>query len=418
MQRFRVQVDGTFAERPSGDHHEDVPSYSLRVIDRIDQVQAAQWDSLLDPVATPFVRHAFLSAVEESGCASPERGWTPRHLLLSRGKELVAACAAYIKEDSDGDFSRDWDWANAAARARMRWYPKLSVTVPFTPVCGRRLLVKAGEDARELRAALVQGLREVARREKINTVHVLFPLEDEAEDLAAAGLATRVSYQFHWQNRGYTSMEDFLSKLNSKKRAMLKREMAQPEKQGIHLRTVRGDELATDWKKWAKTVAALHAHTVDKLMWGRRWLDQGFYERLFQAMPEPIEVVVAERKGKVIAGAFNVVGGKRLYGRYWGCFEEHPFLHFNVCLYHSVAECIALGREAFEGGAGGEHKLPRGFEPSVTWSAHAALDPRLDAAVRDTLSEETPARRAEIVRYREQASVFKKETAAGEPGVP
>lgn len=335
-----------------------MPALRLRVVARLDQVPASDWDALLDARATPFVRHAFLHALEESGCAAAANGWTPRHLLVYRSQErggadgaqgevLVGAAPAYRKEDSDGDFSRDYDWASVAARARLRWYPKLSVTVPFTPATGQRFLIKPGAPREQVLAALVRGLFEVAKDEQLASVHALFPREAESRAVAPLGLAPRVSYQFHWQNRGYASLEAFLARFSAKRRAMLKREMAQPAKDGLHLRTVRGEELRVDHRRWAHTVHTLHAHTVDQLLWGRRWLNEEFYERVFLAMPDALEVVVAEKQGKVIAGAFNVFGAGRLFGRYWGCLEEHPFLHFNVCLYHSIAECIALGREAF-----------------------------------------------------------------------
>jgi predicted N-acyltransferase len=243
----------------------------------------------------------------------------------------------------------------------------------------------------------------------VASLHALFPDEDEAAEHARAGLSVRVSYQFHWRNRGYRSVDDFLARFNAKKRAMLRREMAAPQKQGISIRTVRGDELAQDRLRWARAAHDLHRSTVDKLMWGRRWLNEKFYEMVFASMPGDVEVVAAEKGGRLIAGAFNVRSATRLYGRYWGCLEEHPFLHFNVCYYHSIAECIARGVEVFEGGAGGEHKLSRGFEPSLTWSAHRAFDPRLDEALRGHLRTETPQRAEAIERYRAESGIFKAE---------
>ena len=380
----------------------------LRVLPSITDAGRHSWDALLDDQATPFVRYDWLAALEESGCAAPRAGWTPRHLTLWRGSRLVAAAPAYLKEDSDGDFARDWDFASAAMQARLPYYPKLSLTVPFTPCTGRRFLVAPGEARAPLVAQLLRGAEELAREEGWASLQVLFPDRQEADELAALGWAVRVSYQFHWHNRGYRDQDDFLSRLTSKKRAMLKREMAQPAKDGIEIRTVREAEFREHPKRWAKTIHALHAHTVDQLMWGRRWMNQGFYDRIFANMPDALEAVVAEKGGKVIAGAFNVASKTRLYGRYWGCFEQHPFLHFNVCYYHSVAECIRRGTEMFEGGAGGEHKLPRGFEPSITYAAHRCLDPRLEASLRRHLADETPARSAAIARFREGAGVYKK----------
>ncbi|HMC33406.1 MAG TPA: GNAT family N-acetyltransferase, partial [Myxococcales bacterium] len=224
------------------------------------------------------------------------------------------------------------------------------------------------------------------------TWQVLFPDEAGARELEEAGMALRVSWQFHWRNERYRSIDDFLARFNSKRRHMLRREMAAPAEQGIEIRTIRGEELRREPARWAKAAHALHRSTVDKLMWGRRWLNEKFYLAAFAGMSDAIEVVAAFRGGELIAGAFNVASPTRLYGRYWGCFEEHPFLHFNVCYYHSIADCIARNLQVFEGGAGGEHKLPRGFLPALTYSAHGFTDAKLDRAVRQHLARETPHR--------------------------
>ncbi len=380
---------------------------SLRALDSITDVSPLAWDALLVPREMPFVRWAWLSSLEQSGCASSPAGWTPRHLTLWRGSQLVAAAPTYIKGDSDGDFARDWDLGSAALRAGLRYYPKLCVTVPFTPVAGRRILVAPGEDVQACRAALLEGALELAERERLGTVQILFSEQEEALALEQLGFARRISHQFHWTNRDDVTMDVYLSRMNSKRRSMIRREMAAPAQQGISLRTVRGYELAADSSRWARLAHALHEHTVDKLVWGRRWLNLDFYLRAFAAMPESLELVVAERDGRPIAGAFNVSTSTHLFGRYWGCFEEHPFLHFNVCLYHSVADCLARGLRVFEGGAGGEHKLSRGFEPEETYSLHRALDPRLDDALRTHLEAETPERHAALSRFRAESNIFK-----------
>src|SRR5437870_2640269 len=222
-----------------------------------------------------------------------------------------------------------------------------------------------------------------------------------------AGLSLRMGFQFHWRNEGYRTPEDFLARFRSKDRNAIKRERRAPQEQGIAIRTVRGDELSKAPREWAKAVHELHSSTVRKLMWGRGWLNRAFYDLVFERMPDALEVVEARRDGKRIAGAFNVAGGNRLYGRYWGSFEDHPFLHFNVCLYHSIDECIRRGVAAFEGGAGGDHKLSRGFLPSETWSAHAFLDARLDDAMRRALAAETEERKGALRRWCDQSPILK-----------
>src|SRR6185436_4406887 len=310
---------------------------------------------------------------------------------------------AYLKEDSDGDFSRDWGWADAAARAGIAYYPKLTLTVPFTPVTGRRILSAQGFDRDVAVAAIVEGSRELARAEGATSVHVLFPQESESVELARAGLAKRISFQYHWNNNNYRHFDDYLARFDSKRRNQIKRERAQPARDGVTIRTIRNPG-----PEWAPKVFKLHAHTVDKMMWGRRWLNRGFYERVFARMPGSLEVVAAEKDGRMVAGAFNLGTPTHLYGRYWGCLEEFKFLHFNVCLYHSIEECIARGVQVFEGGAGGEHKLARGFEPAETFSAHHFLDPRLEIPIRNYLKREGAERAAQLAHWRARTPILKR----------
>ena len=384
-------------------------AFAFRMLSSMNEVTRAAWDALLDERATPFLRWDFLAAMEAGGCvgAVATGDWLPRHLTLWRGERLVAAAPAYLKQGSDGDFARDWDWASAAQRAGIRFYPKLCVTVPFTPATGRRFLIAADVDRTAALRALLDGAIATAKSGKATTVQVLFPLPDEAAELEALGMAIRLSYQFHWKNDKYTKLQDFLDRLDAKKRHQQKRERAAPATQGITIRTLRKAELDANPVQWAHTAYALHRATIDKLPWGRGWLTERFYEIVFAKMSDNIELVVAEREGHVIAGAVNVASRTRLYGRYWGCFEDHPFLHFNVCLYHSIDECIARGTLVFEGGAGGEHKLARGFEPSETYSAHLFFHPRLDVALRSHLAGETASIKEGIADWRSRKSLLK-----------
>ena len=386
----------------------DRARYSLQVHDAIGGVARAEWNALLDEAASPFVEWDWLEALERSGCVGAGTGWRPRHLTLRREGRLVAAAPAYACDGSDGDFSRDWGWAEGAMRAGLRYYPKLQPTVPFTPATGRRLLVAAGEERAACVGALIAGAADLARKERYSSVHVLFTVDEDLPALEAEGLVRRVSFQYHWKNAGYATPDDFLARFDSKKRNQLKRERSMPGKQGISIRTVRGEEIAAAPLAWAAEAHTLHRSTIDKLAWGRGWLNLRFYEEVMTRMPHAMELVVAEREGRLVAGAFNVASATHLYGRYWGCHEEHPFLHFNVCLYHSVDECIRRGLLFFEGGAGGEHKLSRGFEPSETFSAHLFLDARLDEAVRHHLERENRALQGSLARWRDNAPVLKK----------
>jgi len=382
-----------------------VPGLALSIHGSIAELGAAEWDALLahEPgAASPFVRHGFLAALEESGSASPRSGWTPRHLAARRGGALVAAAPAYVRTGSDGDFSRDFDIAAAAGRAGIVYYPKLVLGVPFSPVTGRRVLAAAGEDRGALVAALLDRARALVREEGLGGVQAIFPRADEARELEACGLAVRVHFQYHWRNAGYRTPDDFLAHFSSKRRNAIRRERAAPARQGIAIRTVRGDELARDPASWASEVFALHRASTDRMTWGMRWVNRRFYERAIAGLPDAVEVVEARREGRLVAMAFNLASPDRLYGRYWGAIEEHPFLHFNVALYHSIDECIRRGVAVFEGGAGGEHKLSRGFEPAETFTAHALADRGLDAAVRRHLAEERGLREQAVRRWREE----------------
>jgi predicted N-acyltransferase len=388
----------------AGRYERPVRGLSFSVHGSIAEIPPAEWDALLahEPdVASPFVRHAFLAAAEESGCAAARTGWSPRHLALRRGRALVAAAPAYVRTDSDGDFSRDFDLAGAAERSGIAYYPKLALAVPFTPATGRRILVAPGEDRAALAPALLERARALAADEGFGSVQLLFPRADEARIAEAAGFGVRVDFQYHWRNEGYATPEAFLARFPSKRRNALRRERSAPARQGIAIRTVRGEELARAPAAWARDCFALHRASTDRMVWGMRFVNRRFYEAVLAGMPDAVEVVEARREGRLVAMAFNLASRTHLYGRYWGAVEDHPFLHFNVALYHSIDECIRRGVAVFEGGAGGEHKLSRGFEPALTFAAHALADPRLDAVVRRHLASERHAREEAERRWRE-----------------
>ena len=349
-------------------------TYELRLLSSIRGVDQAQWDALVGPDDSPFVEWAWLDALEEAECVGAEAGWLPCHVAVTRGGELVAAAPCYLKTNSEGEFIFDWSWADLAQRLRVPYYPKLVVAVPFTPATGARVLTAQGEDRRALVATVAHALVEVSEEVKARSVHALFVTEDEAKVWASVGYAHRHSIQYHWQNRGFSTFEDFLATLPSKKRTQLRREAKQPAKDGVTIARLEPHEYTTEM---AHTMFALYLTTIDKFSWGRQYLTSRFFEIVAERFRDRLAWVVAHKDDAVLAGAFNVEKGKRLYGRYWGTTVEMPFLHFNVCYYEGIRECIARGLDVFEPGAGGEHKRVRGFAPTIMHSAHYLADQRL-----------------------------------------
>jgi uncharacterized protein len=358
----------------------------LRIHERIRDVPSADWDRLVGPSAPPFVAFAFLDALERAGCVSSDRGWLPFHMTLWEDDRLVAAAPAYLKGNSEGEFVFDWGWAEFAQKLRIRYYPKLILAVPFTPATGPRVLVADEAERERMVLALAEGMRRVLDAEKFSSAHVLFLPEHEATAFGRAGYALRLGVQYQWHNQGYGCFEDFLSTFPSKKRTQIRRERKEMDHRGIRIATLRGEEITSEA---IDAMYEFYELTVDKFRWGRRYLNRPFFADICQRMKANVEIVLARSaSGRPIAGAFNLVGGGVLYGRYWGAIEEHPFLHFNVCYYHSIEQCIARKLVRFEPGAGGEHKRARGFTPTLTRSVHHLVDPRLNGAIRDYLGRE------------------------------
>jgi uncharacterized protein len=360
----------------------------VKLLESIRDVSREAWDALVDEQAAPFLEWDWLEALESSGSVRPASGWRPRHLTLWRGNHLVAAAPAYLKEDSHGEFVFDWSWATAAERVGLRYYPKLILAAPLTPATGRRVLVAAQEDRAARTAELMRAAVEYARSEGLSSLHVLFPTLDEATLLEKEGFGIRHGVQYHFLNEGYQTFEDVLARFTSKRRNQIRRERRATTEHQVQLRTLRGEALAdVD----PDEVYRLYASTVDKFAWGRRYLTPDFFRRVLKSFRHRVELVQAVRQGQVIAGAFNVAGAEALYGRYWGCFEEVPFLHFDVCVYQGMEETVLRGLKRFEPGAGGEHKLVRGFFPRLTYSAHWIFHGPLDRAVREFIGHERTA---------------------------
>jgi hypothetical protein len=357
----------------------------LRVLPRITDIPRKSWDALLREGSSPFLEYTWLECLEEAKCVGEAAGWIPRHLALYDGDTLVAAAPAYAKTNSEGEFVFDWSWADLANRMGIAYYPKLVLAVPFTPATGDRVLVHPKRDRAETIAIFAQGLRSLVKELELSSAHVLFPREDEARAWAEAGFAIRHGVQYHWSNRGFSTYEDFLATLPTKKRTQIRRERKQPAMDGVEISTLAPDEYTPEM---ASKMYALYAVTVDKYFYGRRYMKKRFFELLAERFADRLAWVVARKDGEVIASAFNVKKDGIIYGRYWGAHVDMPFLHFNVCYYHGVDQAIREGCQLFNPGAGGEHKKVRGFTPTITYSAHHIEDPRFRGILESFLERE------------------------------
>jgi len=355
-----------------------------KIIHKISEVSSSDWNGLAGD-ASPFLKWEWLDSLEQTGCANEETGWLPHHLIVEDEGKLVAACPMYLKLHSMGEFVFDYEWADAAQRLGIRYYPKMLVGIPFTPVTGNRFLTGAGQNRRALISFMGRALAKIASDNKISSVHVNFCLGDEKEALEEAGFVPRLGLQFHWQNRSFASFEDYLSSFRSDRRNKIRRERREIEQQGITIRAVEGNELTP---AQVRTMFRLYKGHVDRLYYGRQYLTQDFFDAVLKRFAEHLCLIFAEREGRIVAGTFNVSGNGVLYGRYWGAFEDRPFLHFNVCYYSAIEHCIRQGWDRFEAGAGGSFKQLRGLEPEPTTSAHYFVDGKFRQAVARYLKQE------------------------------
>lgn len=367
----------------------DAPRFELRTHPSLRHLGQDTWERLLPPGRPPFLSFAWLDALERTGCVGEETGWLPQHISLHEGGECVAAAPAYVKTNSEGEFVFDHSWAHHSEGVlRVPYYPKLVLAVPFTPATGPRILVRPDQDRARVLSAFVRALPELCSALPVSGAHVLFLPEQDSAALTSLGFAERRGVQFHWQNPGYHDFDDFLSRMNSKKRNQLKRERREMRERGVEIRALSGRELTPELVDF---VFDFYLSTVEKFAWGRQYLNRELFEEVAKTMPDELHVVVATQSGKRVGGAFNFLGADGLYGRYWGATHEVPFLHFNVCFYFGIEECIRRGLAKFEPGAGGEHKVARGFEPTVTYSSHFLRHRQLNGAVRDFLAREREA---------------------------
>ncbi|WP_293799890.1 GNAT family N-acetyltransferase [uncultured Bosea sp.] len=399
---------------------------TVRVATSLKAVPAGAWNACANPHAladaisapatpshdpaldgdNPFVSHEFLMALEDSRCTGGRTGWSPAYLLVDdEAGQLLAAAPSFLKSHSQGEYVFDHSWADAYERAGGRYYPKLQVAAPFTPATGPRLLVADTPRADEARAALIDGLEALRGQTQSSSVHVTFAQEPDIAALREVGYIERNDLQFHWQNEGFGTYDDFLATLASRKRKALKRERREALSTGISIDILSGNDLTE--AVWDDFFSFYEDTGARK--WGRPYLNRAFFSAVGAAMGERIVLVMAKRAGRYIAGAINFRGANTLYGRNWGCIEDHPFLHFEVCYHQAIDYAIAHGLARVEAGAQGEHKLARGYRPVITRSLHHIADPGLRrpvaaylaqereqiAAAREALAAESPFRKTD-----------------------
>ena len=384
----------------------------LRVIPALAEVDAAAWDACANPQLVtavdavceaaaaapaevqpssqlspynPFISYDFLHSLEASGSATARTGWQPRHVLAETADgSILGAVPCYLKSHSRGEYVFDRGWAEAYERAGGQYYPKLQLSVPFTPATGRRLLLRPGPQAEAVRAGLAAGLIELCQRHEASSVHVTFMPEAECQFLVERGFLHRTDQQFHWENAGYGSFDAFLEALSARKRKTIRRERRDALAPGISVHWLTGRDLTEEaWDAFF----AFYMETGSR-KWGRPYLTRKFYSLVGERMADKIVLIMAKRAGRFIAGAINFIGSDTLFGRHWGAIEHHPFLHFELCYYQAIDFAIARGLKWVEAGAQGEHKLARGYLPVTTHSAHYIADPGLRRAIADYLKRE------------------------------
>ncbi|MGI9406217.1 MAG: GNAT family N-acetyltransferase [Hyphomicrobiaceae bacterium] len=354
----------------------------------IASIDAADWDACANPdpaTYNPFLSHAFLNALEESGCVDATTGWLPQHLVLSDdGGAVNGVMPCYLKSHSQGEYIFDHGWADAYERAGGRYYPKLLSAVPFTPVTGRRFLVPDVPDAQDRARMLLAAAVQLTEQHDVSSFHANFVTEDEWTRLGKMGLLQRTDQQFHWQNDGYDTFDDFLDALASRKRKAIRRERRQALENDISIEWITASDLTEEhWDAFFEFYQDTGARK-----WGLPYLNRAFFSLLGERMADGVMLMLCRRDGETIAGALNMIGGDTLYGRYWGCTEHHPCLHFEVCYYQAIEYAIQHGLKHVEAGAQGEHKLARGYVPRTTYSVHHLPDAGFRRAVADYLDNE------------------------------
>lgn len=355
---------------------------SITLEEGVAAIAADAWDGCAD-LGNPFVTHAFLAALERSGSAVARAGWQPLPIVAHRSDgTLAGALPAYAKSHSQGEYVFDQGWANAYQRAGGTYYPKLQISVPFSPVPGPRVLTADDDVA----AALIRGAEALVHKHELSSAHATFINARDKARFEAAGWLIRTGTQFHWSDRGYRDFDDFLAALSSRKRKAIRKERSAAQA-GLEIVHRSGAEISeADWEAFWYFYQDTGARK-----WGQPYLTRAFFSMIGETMADRILLIMALRDGRPIAGALNLIGNDTLFGRYWGCREDVPFLHFELCYYQAIDAAIARGLSRVEAGAQGEHKLARGYEPVETWSAHYIADPGFRRAVADFLIREREA---------------------------
>ena len=364
----------------------------INVLTSLSQISEIEWDRCAcpepvdQPPIDPFTTYRFLKALEDSGSVGPGTGWTPHYLQAKRGDETIGVAPLYGKTHSQGEYIFDHNFAQAFENSGGRYYPKLQIAVPHTPATGRRLLVRPEHQA-VAQSALVQAAVQLAAENELSSLHVTFCTEQEAEAVAQMGLMPRRSQQFHWINNSYKNFDDFLADLSSRKRKNIRKERAQAQNFGGQIEVLTGDEIEPHhwdafWVFYQDTGAR---------KWGTPYLTRQFFEQAQTHLRRDMLLVLAKRDGRYIAGALNFIGQDTLFGRYWGCTEEFPCLHFELCYYQAIEFAIARGLQRVEAGAQGAHKLARGYLPVATHSLHWFGDAGFSQAVARYLEAERDA---------------------------
>lgn len=360
----------------------EVSHYRMRLVDSLSEIGQANWDGLLQlqTKPNPFLSYAFLHALHESGSASTKTGWTPRFISIWNGQELMAAMPLYEKSHSYGEYVFDWAWANAYHQHGFAYYPKLLSAIPFTPIEGNRLLARD----QQAQQALIRNLQAITQSGLYSSCHLLFPTEPEIGVLQQAGFMTRQGVQFHWQNQNFQDFEDFLMHLDQKKRKNIRAERRKVSQAGVQFQHLRGTDIREqDWEFFKQCYDRTYAEHHSS-----PYLNLDFFLRIGQEMPKHLYLVIAILDGRRIAAALFIYDHQTIYGRYWGCLEHLPCLHFETAYYQALDFCISEKIQTFEGGAQGEHKLARGFLPHKTYSAHYLNEPAFANAVAHFLERE------------------------------